>query len=413
MNGTKNNNQQQFFSLGCPEENLAALIAEAKTNFEGIFAALKSELVHYLLFADRELLAGPKYATKEGVENWGSQAGSVYVAGGRLKVRKPRLRSNGKEIPLPIYEALRDRQRFSEEILLKALSGISCRGYQEALDGLLDDFGISKSSVSRHLKEATMKQLEALQERSFRGVEPFAIFLDGYHIGASVFIVGLLIDGSGKKHVLGFWEGASENYEVCLELLNNLEDRGLHLTSNILFVIDGGKGMQKALKERFGKELIYQRCTIHKDRNIQGHLPKKYRKEAHRRFRNAIDCVSYQDAKAELGNLEQWLETINPSAAASLRECAEQLLTVHHLCIPPLLRKTLHSTNPIESMFSQVSTKMGRIKTIKKGKMGQRWVATALLEAEKHFRTIKGHLQITEVMDKIKSLQREGQAKAV
>ena len=407
MNGTKKKDQQQLISLSCPEENLAALIAEAKTSFEDIFAALKSELVHYLLFSSRELLAGPKHAPREGFSNWGSRKGSVYVAAEKLKIHKPRLRRKGKEVSLPMYEALSDRSRFSEQILLKALSGISCRNYQGAIDGLLQEFGISKSSVSRHLKEATLGQLKELQERSLEGVEPFAIFLDGYHIGSVVFIVGLLIDSQGKKHVLGFWEGATENHEICLELLNSLENRGLSLSSEILFVIDGGKGVIKALKERFGKDLIYQRCTVHKDRNIQSHLPKKYRKEAHRRFRNAIDCSSYADARAELAALEKWLERINPSAARSLTECAEELLTVHQLQVPPLLRKTLHSTNPIESMFSQVSTKMGRIKVMKKGKMAQRWVATALLDAEKRFRGVKGHLQIQEVQDRIQLLHKQ------
>ena len=407
MNRTKNKSKQQHISLSCPEENLAALIAEAKTSFDDIFAALKSELVHYLLFSSRELLAGPKHAPREGFSNWGAQKGSVYVAGEKLRVTKPRLRKRGKEVSLPLYEALSERSRFSHEILLKALSGISCRNYQGALDGLLDEFGISKSSISRHLKEATLSELKALQERSLVGIKPFAIFLDGYHIGGKVFIVGLLIDSQGKKYVLGFWEGATENHEICTELLSNLEDRGLTLSSQILFVIDGGKGIAKALKERFGKDLIIQRCTLHKDRNIQSHLPKKYRQEAHRRFRNAIDCSSYEDAKEELQKLKKWLERINPSAADSLTECLEQLLTVHRLKVPPLLRKTLHSTNPIESMFSMVARQVGKLKSIKQGKMAQRWVATALLDAETRFRSVKGHLQIAEVKDRIQSLQNE------
>ena len=45
-------------------------------------------------------------------------------------------------------------------------------------------------------------------------------------------------------------------------------------------------------------------------------------------------------------------------------------------------------------MFSEVSRNMGRITSMKKGKMRQRWVATALLNAEKKFRTVKGFLQI-------------------
>ena len=407
MNGTRKKDQPQRISLSCPEENLAALIAEAKTSFDDIFATLKSELVHYLLSSSRELIAGPKHAPKDGFSNWGSQKGSVYVGGKKLKITKPRLRNKGKEVTLPLYEALNERSRFSHEILLKALSGISCRHYQGTLDNLLEAFGISKSSVSRHLTEATMTELRALQERPLGGIDPFAIFLDGYHIGGSVFIVGLLIDTQGQKHVLGFWEGATENHEICIELFSNLENRGLLLTSEILFVVDGGKGVIKTLKERFGKQLMYQRCTIHKDRNIQRHLPKKYRGEAHRRFRNAIDCASYRDAKEELLSLEKWLERINPSAAESLKECTEELLTVHRLGVPPLLRKTLHSTNPIESMFSQVSTKIGRIKVMKKGKMAQRWMATALLDAEKRFRSIKGYLQIMEVKDRIEALQKQ------
>lgn len=412
MNRTRKTNQEQSISLSCPEEKIAALIANAKTSFEDIFAALKSELVHYLLFSNRELLAGTKYHPNKDWENWGAQEGSVYVAGERLKIKRPRVRHKGKEASLPLYEALSDRSRFSQEVLLKALSGISCRNYQGALDGLLEEFGISKSSISRHLKQATIGQLKELQERSLQGIEPFAVFLDGYYIGATVFIVGLLIDMEGKKHVLGFWEGATENHEICIELFNNLEDRGLTLTSEILFVIDGGKGVIKALKERFGKELVYQRCTIHKDRNIQKHLPKKYRQEAHRRFRNSIDCTRYEDAKQGLSSLEKWLENINPSAADSLRECFEELLTVHKLNVPPLLRKSLHSTNPIESMFSHVSQKMRGIKSMKRGKMAQRWVATALLDAEKRFRTVKGYLQIVEVKDRMRDFQKQ-QAAAV
>ena len=59
------------------------------------------------------------------------------------------------------------------------------------------------------------------------------------------------------------------------ELLEELERRGLKLSKRILWVTDGGGGIIKALKDRYGKKLIHQRCTLHKDRNIQRHLPKR------------------------------------------------------------------------------------------------------------------------------------------
>lgn len=387
---------------GSPLGTVAGLIQQTKDDFDQMIAKIKVTLIEFLLFAEREALAGPDYAPVSGWQKWGTQSGSVYAGGERIKVNKPRLRKDRKEVPLSVYEALSDKERFSRELLQKALSGISTRNYDETLNCLLGSFGISKSSVSRHLVAATTQELKELKERSLEDFEPFAIFLDGYRLGGEVFIVALGLNTEGYKRVLGFWQGATENHAICQELLADLEARKLTLSENVLYVTDGGKGVIKALKDRFGKKLMHQRCTVHKDRNIQGHLAKKYRRVAHQRFRNAINCHSYKDAKEELKKLEDWLENINPSAAESLRECQEELLTVHRLETAPLLRRTLHSTNPIESMFAQSTSAQGNIKNISSGKtMPQRWFGTTLLYAEKKFRRVKGHLAIAETRKKI------------
>ena len=220
-------------------------------------------------------------------------------------------------------------------------------------------------------------------------------------------MVGLGIDLKGDKRVLGFWQGATENHEVCEELLSELESRGLVLTKRVLFVTDGGKGIIKALKRRLGSGLIHQRCTIHKDRNIQRHLAKRWRKEAHRRFRAALEQNSYEDAKGMLKDFEQWLRQINESAAESLNEALEEILTLHRLKVPVLLRKTLHSTNPIESMFSTVRECEGNIKRYRGSRMAQRWLAAVLLHSEKGFRKIKGYADITAVVEAIEAEQVE------
>jgi transposase-like protein len=394
---------------GSPLGTIAELINQTKTEFDQIVAKIKLTLVEFLLFAEREALAGPDYAPIAGWQKWGTQTGSVYAGGQKLNVNKPRLRKDGKEKTLSVYEALGDKERFSRELLERSLTGISTRNYQETLHHLLGNFGISKSTVSRQLVVATTQELKMLQERDLSHFDPFAVFFDGYHLGGQVFVVALGIDMKGLKQVLGFWQGATENHSVCQELFADLERRGLNLSDHVLYVTDGGKGMIKALRERFGKKLVHQRCTVHKDRNIQNHLAKKYREAAHRRFRNAIDCHRYQDAKAELLKLEEWLETINPSAAESLRECREELLTVHRLEIPTLLRKTLHTTNPIESMFSQSTWRQRNLKNIHKGKtMPQRWLATTLLSAEKKFRRIKGYLAIAEARKNIVQMKEMG-----
>jgi transposase-like protein len=220
-------------------------------------------------------------------------------------------------------------------------------------------------------------------------------------------MIGLGIDVSGKKQVLGFWEGATENHVLCEELLADMERRGLRLSRRIIWITDGGKGIGKALKERFGKKLIHQRCTIHKDRNIQKHLAKRYRKEAHRRYVIALEQSRYEDARQMLLELEKWLRAINESAADSLLEAMEEILTLHRLKVPGILRKTLHSTNPIESMFATVRDCEGNVKRYRGSKMMQRWLASVLLYAEEGFKRVKGFASIPEVMARIEAEQGE------
>jgi putative transposase len=177
----------------------------------------------------------------------------------------------------------------------------------------------------------------------------------------------------------------------------DLEQRGLNLSSKILHITDGGKGVIKALRDRHGKKLAHQRCTIHKDRNIQRHLPKKYRGKAHEKFLRTLELTSYEDAKAELKRFEEWLREINPSAADSLLEAFEEILTLHRLKVPPELRKSLHSTNIIESMFARVRACEKNIKRYRKGDMGRRWLASVLLHAESGFKKIHGHARLGEL----------------
>jgi len=252
-----------------------------------------------------------------------------------------------------------------------------------------------------------VQRLKEFKERALTEIVPFAVFIDTIHRGGEAFLVALGIDPEGRKHVLGFCEGATENHEVCEGLFADMERRGLGLSKKILWVTDGGKGIRKALKDRYGKKLIHQRCTIHKDRNIQRHLAKKYRKEAHRRFTIALEQSSYEDARRMLFEFEKWLRGINESAADSLLEAFEEILTLHRLKVSALLRKTLTCTNPIESMFSAVRDCEGNIKRYRNSAMSQRWLATVLLHCEKGFRRVKGYLEIADVMATIEQIQEE------
>jgi transposase-like protein len=389
------------------KERMVNIITHGKRAFDECAMEVGRMLAETFLYMEREEMAGPDYHPLDSsVKKWASQPGSVFIGGHKVRVERPRLRGPQGEMRLRSYTMLQNPAQFSEEILSKALRGLSGRKYRETVLETAGFFGISPSSVSRHLVRATARKIQGLLERDLSSIDLFAVFLDTIHRGGVAFVVALGLDRRGKKWSLGFWEGATENHAVCQALLSDLESRGLKLGPDVLFVTDGGGGILKCLRERYGKRLIHQRCTIHKDRNIQDHLPKRYRQEAHRRYRRALELTRYSEAKAELMNFEKWLREINESAADSLLEALEEILTLHRLQVPKLLRKGLHSTNPIEAMFSQVRRAERNILRYRGSKMSRRWLGTCLLHAEAQFRRVRGYGSIAEV---VKNIEREHQ----
>lgn len=396
--------------------DLIAIRAHGKTAFDDLHKRLGAMLVESILQAEREEYTGADHRPKEpGFYKWGYQQGSVFIGDQKQKIQKPRAIRDGAEFVSPTYEKLKDSGVFSEELLAKLMAGISGRQYKATVIKATEAFGVSPSSVSRHFVKASAKKLKEFVERDLSRFEPFAILMDTVHRGGVAFIVALGIDRFGVKQVLGFWEGATENSTITLQLFEDLERRKLKLSDEILYLTDGGSGVIKALRDKFGEKLIHQRCTIHKNNNIQRHLAKKYRKKASEKFTTALKHTSYKDAKDELLKMESWLRGVNPSAANSLLEGLEEVLTLHRLRVPEELRKVLKSTNGIENLFSTTRHReknlknynpMYRGKPVKKG-LSQRWLATVLLTAESGFRKVKGFENIGTVISAIKKLHQE------
>ena len=384
------------------------ILTTGKQGIDALVQELGIMMAQAIMDMEREELSGPEYFPRQsGVYKWAYQPGSIYLGDQKVPVRHPRLRGPEGEIPLESYAMLKEPGGFSEELLNKVLRGISARRYRETVCESARAFGVSPSSVSRHIIAVTAKNLTLFKERDLGDLTIFALFIDTIHRGGDAYMVALGIDRDGMKHVLGFWQGATENHEIGTELLADLERRHLTLSKNILWITDGGKGIIKTLKDRFGNKLIHQRCTIHKDRNIQGHPAKKYRKEAHRTFTTALEQNDYADAREMLLDFAQWLRAIHESAADSLMEAIEEILTLHRLKAPPLLRKTLTSTNPIESMFATVRDCENNIKRYRTSAMAQRWLASVLLFCEQGFRRIKGYRDIPQIIATIETVQNE------
>jgi transposase-like protein len=340
---------------------------------------------------------GPPHrpAPTAGAVRWGHQPGYVVFGGRKVSVERPRVRTReGQEVELDSYARLQHDGRRQRAVREGIVAGLSSRNYRRVVESVVEGYGIEKSSVSREFVQASAAQLQELCEKKLAGLDLVAIFIDGIHLGKQVLVVALGLEITGQKHVLGLWQGATENTTVVKELLEELVARGLDPERRYLFVIDGAKALRTGIERVFGQRAEVQRCQIHKRRNVAEHLAKNAQGDYDRRIRNAYAMTDYAAAKAELEKIFRQLERINPSAARSLEEGMEETLTVHRLGVGWLLRRTLASTNPIESCLSTVEKVARNVKRWREGEQALRWTATGLLEAQKKFRRVKGYREL-------------------
>lgn len=356
-------------------------------------------------------LAGERYkrdASRQ-CSRWGTEDGYVVYKGQNIPVKRPRVRSQkdkkGKtaEVPLETYAAFQSENPMRSKIFENVMLGVSQRNYHRVVDQFIDGHGISKSSVSRKFKFEAAKKLKSLNERRFDDSEFVAIIIDGVHFGKNVVIAAMGVDIFGRKQLLGLRVGSTENSATCLDLLRDLIDRGLKVDGTYLFVLDGSPALRKAVVETFGNDTAIKRCSVHKKKNVLDKLPNKYCPGFERRFNRALGMVSYKDAKNELNKTVAYLESVSYDAANSLREGFEGLLTLHKLEVPDTLRKSLMSTNLIESAFSRGRELTHHVKRWRNQKQAASWAAAALLEAEKGFRRIRGYKELQTLKGNLKN----------
>ena len=332
----------------------------------------------------------------------GSQDGSVLLLEQRVPVKKPRIRTkNGaSEIELEMYNHLNDKTFLNEQAAAKLLSGTSTRRFKTTLDKMLRGRGIGRQTISDRAVSEMSARLEEFRTRNLEDVEIVAVLIDGIHLADSVYVAAVGIDRDGRKHVLDFEQGSTESSAICRRLLRNLLERKiLREDGAYLFVIDGGTGVKKALKEVFGKRAFIQRCIVHKKRNVTDKLPKKEREEFVHKFNAAYNQKSFKEAeKAFLKLRNELLLKNRASAANSLLEGMPELLTLHRLGIAGVLRRSLYSTNGIESIFSAARYYTRNVKRWRKEEQIERWMAAGLLEAEKKLRRIPGYTGIKKLI---------------
>lgn len=346
-------------------------------------------------------LAGPKgrHDAARTHHHWGRTATELTFGGRRIQVERPRVRStDGREAMLPAVATWRERDPLTARVLDQILLGVSARGYAGSLEAGpagAPSRGTSKSAVSRTLRGRMTVALRAQLEQRLDGLELLALFLDGVVVAGQTVIVVLGLTREGEKRPLGLRLGSTENAVVCTELLQDLLGRGLVIADRVLCVIDGGKGLRKAVQDVFGTAAVIQRCQLHKARNLQALLPKARQAHVRAMLRRAYRAATAGAARRQLKALGAWLEANgHVDAAASLREGLEDTLTVLTLGLPTRLQRFFATTNCIENLIGTVRHVTRNVKRWRDGTMIRRWVGVALGRAATRFRRIKGHREL-------------------
>jgi putative transposase len=361
-----------------------------------------------LLVTEAALIAGPKgkHIEERTHHHWGTGTTPVCFGGRNVSLPHPRVRARGKgpgrEVTLPSLERLRDGDPMSDRVVEQIALGVSTRGYERSLepvDESIETRGASKSNASRALIDATTEKLAQFVSRKLDDVDLVAMFIDGIEFAGHSVLIALGVTIDGTKTPLGIWAGSTENTVVVTELLSNLVARGLRVEASMLFVIDGGKAIRKALRDVFGDRAIVQRCQVHKARNVRDHLPESRRSYVAKQMRNAYDSATAATAKKKLMQLASWLDANGEDgAAASLREGLDETLTVMRLNLPTALRRTFATTNPIENMNGSLRRIARNVKRWKDEAMIRRWVALGIAEAQKGFRRVKGYVHMPSLV---------------
>jgi putative transposase len=338
--GTQDKSKQKFEVIGEPEMlvevplPMVEVWEELQAQVEQLTGEAGLRIIGAILENEVTRRVGPSHqpGPESGAVRWGRQPGYVVFGGRKVAIERPRVRTRkGREVELDSYARMQHDGRRQRAIREGIVAGLTSRNYRRAVESVVEGYGIEKSSVSREFVAASAAQLKTLCEKKLADLDLVAILIDGIHVGKQVLVVALGIENTGEKHVLGLWQGATENTTVVKELLEDLVARGLSTERRYLFVIDGAKALRAGIERVFGNRAEVQRCQIHKRRNVKEHLPKGAQADYDRRIRNAYAMTEYAAAKAELEKIFRQLERINPSAARSLEEGLEETLTVHRL----------------------------------------------------------------------------------
>ena len=236
-------------------------------------------------------------------------------------------------------------------ILGSYLAGVNSRRIRTALKPLLGERHLSKSAVSRIV--ARLKALfTTWQARDLQDERYAVLYLDGFHLKVRMarrvvavpVLAALGVAENGQKRLAALQLAATEAQTSWGGLLTDLQRRGL--PAPLLVVTDGHAGLKKALEA--WSTVRVQRCTTHKERNLDDACPVHARAEMKRDYHRIIHADDGLAARAAYDAFVKKWTTLCPAVTRSIEETGLDLLTFYDFT--KAMWKSLRTTNTLENL---------------------------------------------------------------
>ena len=198
---------------------LVDILIDTQAELQELVVTSGLKVLEAMLEEDRVAVCGPRYAHQPARRAYraGHAPSEVVLGGRKVAVRRPRVRRDGHEVPLPSVQAFTHTDPLNRRIVEQMLVGVATRQYGRSLEPLgpaVRTRGTSKSAVSRRFVTQTPAQLDTWRATPLDDLDLVALLIDGVHVGGHCIVVALGLDNTGLKHPLGLWEGSTENATV-------------------------------------------------------------------------------------------------------------------------------------------------------------------------------------------------------
>jgi putative transposase len=307
--------------------------------------------------------AEPHQRTEERItQRNGTRAKTLTTAAGDVDLSITKLRQ-GAFFPSLLERRRRIDQALFAVIMEAYVTGTSVRKVDNLVQALGADTGISKSEVSRICADLDEHVVDFADRTLAETAFPY-VFLDatyckarvggarngkGSRVVSQAIVVATGVSADGRREVLGFAVGDSEDGAFWTAFLRSLKARGL--TGTKLVISDAHAGLKAAISAVM-LGATWQRCRVHFLRNVLAAVPKGSQTMVAAAIRTIFAQPDAEHVREQLEVIATMLGRQFPRVEAMLREAADDITAFADF--PVAHWKKIWSTNPLERVNKEI-----------------------------------------------------------